>query len=116
MTISGYAQIYLIFVDFHLFSFIFIDLDGYGWLWIDLDGHGYGYLAIWISGYYEDIWIYGCMDVGIYGCTKTMVGSSWGGQGPPHPHIHEGPSNSPSMSWIHPPIPLIPCLIRAKIQ
>ena len=73
-------------------------------------------MDIWIYGY-MDIWIFGYLDIWIYGWIKTMVGSSCGGDGcrPPHPRIYEGlrPSNSPSISWIHPTPPSSPDMTLA---
>ena len=53
-----------------------------------------------------DIWIYGYMDIWM-DINDGRIFLGGGRQTPPHPHILEGlrPSNSPSISWIHPTAP-----------
>ena len=71
--------------DFHFQS----EWNGYGLIWIDID------MGIW------------AVDVWIYGCIKTMVGSQWGERCPSLPPARLSgapPLKLPieSISWIHP--------------
>ena len=99
-----------------------------GWKWVRIDGKGYTnttYISEfhphipkpWFRilfliicrlficlnlkpDWYELILIWVYMDIWIYGCIKTMVGSSWGGRRPPpHPRVYEGLRPSNSLGW-----------------